>query len=407
MGLRRFFGASLSRVIFAWFAFSIFATVVVVGLAAATFAAVGGESRWQGHLRRGQAYLGNQLVAVWDDPTARSAEVQALGRDLGLSVRLEDPDGALIERAGAAECEARGLEVPVVRDGTMLGRLHVCDTTERPRGGFVFSLALILLALWIASAIVARRIARPLDDLADAAERLGDGELAARAPSYEGESELAKLSGAFNVMAGRIEAQIEDQKALLAEVSHELRTPLGHMRVLLELARDKPGEPKHVDALELEVAAVDDLVEQLLANSRLGFDIARSDELDPTELAIAAVERVGVPVERLEVAQGVGTLHGDASLLGAALTNLLRNAETHGGGVTRFLVEPRDARVAFVVEDAGPGLDPELADQLFQPFVQGETHQSGLGLGLSLVARIVSAHRGELLIDGPRIGFVI
>lgn len=406
-GLRRFFGGSLSRVIFVWFAVTILATTVIVSVtAAAAFAALGGESRWQSQLRRGQAYLGNRLVTVWDDPEARSSEIHALG-DLGLSVTLHAPDGTVIESANLQECGHRALKVPIVRNGETLGRMELCDTDSGPRGGFAGSLALIVLALWIASAVVARRIARPLDDLATAAQRFGGGELDARAPQYDGESELAKLSSAFNGMAERIEAQIEDQKVLLAEVSHELRTPLGHMQVLLELARDNPDEPKHVDALQEEIAAIDDLVEQLLANSRLGFDIARSDHLDPVELAVAAIERVDAPVELLEADENLGVIVGDAALLGAALTNLLRNAQTHGGGVTKFVIERRGSNLAFVVEDRGPGLDPELTDRLFEPFVQGETRQYGLGLGLSLVARIVRAHGGDLIVEGSRVGFSV
>ena len=85
---------------------------------------------------------------------------------------------------------------------------------------------------------IARRIARPLYELTRAAQEIGQGNLAARAPlGGGGFDEIGVLSSAFNDMAARLERQLADQRELLAAVSHELRTPLARIRLLVDIAR--------------------------------------------------------------------------------------------------------------------------------------------------------------------------
>src|SRR5690606_15995728 len=117
--------------------------------------------------------------------------------------------------------------------------------------------------VWAASGILARRLTRPLRQLERMARQIGEGDLSARADlSPHRHGELGMLGVTMNEMAARIERQLADQRELLAAVSHELRTPLGHLRVLLEMAREKP-EHARIDEIECEIMEVDALVGQL------------------------------------------------------------------------------------------------------------------------------------------------
>ena len=216
------------------------------------------------------------------------------------------------------------------------------------------------------------------------------------------------LSEALNDMAERIEQHVNDQRTLLAGVSHELRTPLGHVRLLVELAREgaTTDAARRLDEIEREVVEMDDLVGQLLASARLDFSLDEPRAVDAVDVARRAIERAGLPASTLHAPEAV-SIRGDPTLLARALANLIGNARAHAGGATKVRVEREKQGVAFLVEDVGPGL-PKDGD-LFAPFV-GKGDHGTLGLGLYLVRRIALAHGGAVVAEdkpggGARVGF--
>jgi two-component system OmpR family sensor kinase len=259
------------------------------------------------------------------------------------------------------------------------------------------------LILWFASGGIAWAVTRPLVELVSVARDIGEGKLDRRMrlrPMGGHGGEVAILAEAVNTMAARIEQQLADQRELLAGVSHELRTPLGHLRVLIDTAReqlDHSAQPM-LDELEREVVELDGLVDQLLVHSRLEFDRIERRELDPVALAVRALERVGEDASKLEVESEVEIVVGDPTLLGRALANLLSNARTHGRGLERLRVHDGDeGTLCFSVEDRGPGFADGEPERVFASFVQGRARAGGsLGLGLSLVERIAKAHGGQV-----------
>jgi signal transduction histidine kinase len=271
----------------------------------------------------------------------------------------------------------------------------------------------IAMVLWGLSGAVARRIARPLDELAVAARALGEGKLSTRADLRGAIPEEAMvLMQSFNDMAERIERQLAEQRELLAAVSHELRTPLGHMRLIIELIRDNGPTTKSLADLEHEVLEIDALVGQLLASSRLEFAQLSRKPLEATELAKKALERAGAEATLLEAPGAELRFEGDPTLLQRALANLLDNAKKHGSGIQRLGVARRDGKVVFEVDDRGKGFGPGEEAHAFDAFKQ-PTHDAGsLHLGLSLVKRIAEAHGGRayaqnLPAGGARVGFEV
>jgi len=241
-----------------------------------------------------------------------------------------------------------------------------------------------------------------------AARDIGDGKLDTRIDARHHGGEMRLLANAINDMASRIEKQLKDQRELLAAVSHELRTPLGHMRVLIETAREA-GDPKALAELDREVLVLDDLVGKLLASSRLEFGNLDRRELDLGELVTDAATSAGVAPEAIEA---IGEVRAaiDPTLVKRAVANLLDNARVHGKGAIAVRVERRAGQVAIEVDDAGPGVPADRRADAFRAFVPSSG--GGLGLGLSLVSRIAVAHGGSAWIGerpggGARVGFAV
>jgi signal transduction histidine kinase len=258
--------------------------------------------------------------------------------------------------------------------------------------------------LWSASGRIARRIARPLYELARVAHDIGEGDLSARANlSDAGLDEIAMLSHALNQMAGRIERQLAEQRELLAAVSHELRTPLARIRLLVEIAREGRFEPRTLDEIERETIEIDTLVGELLASARLEFQALVPKPLDACEMARRAIERAGEDPQKLKFDACEVKFAADPTLVARALSNLIDNARKHGDGLEMLRVTPASTCVVFTVTDKGPGFAPGDEARIFGRFYQGASapakdgvSRGSLGLGLSLVKRIAEAHGGKV-----------
>ncbi len=213
----------------------------------------------------------------------------------------------------------------------------------------------------------------------------------------------------------RLEAVAE----LSASLAHEIRNPLASIRSSVEqLAKSpKAGEDEAVLAKLIlrESDRLSRLLEEFLDFSRVRVTAKR--ELDLLETAAAAVELVRNHPDCGEDAQitvqGVPTvIQGAEDLLHRVVANLVLNAVQAAGRCARVEVEVRPAHadelpagvnledpVLLRVSDNGPGINPEIRDRLFQPFVSGRP--GGSGLGLAIVQRAVQVHRGVVLVDSP------
>ena len=265
-------------------------------------------------------------------------------------------------------------------------------------------IAVFLLSM--VSGAIAWRLTRPLLIAIRAAQDIGDGKLDTRIDPTRFGGEVRILAVALNDMTSKIQQQLADQRQLLAAVSHELRTPLGHMRVLIETARDTK-DPKALAELEKEVLILDDLVGRLLAQSRLEFGNLDRRELDLGELVTDIATSAGVAPEAIEA---IGDVRAaiDPTLVRRAVANLLENARRHGNGAVAVRIERRGMQVAIEVDDAGPGVPADRRADAFRAFVPSSG--GGLGLGLALVSRIAVAHEGGAWIadrpgGGARVGF--
>jgi two-component system, OmpR family, sensor kinase len=291
----------------------------------------------------------------------------------------------------------------------------------------VFAAALLLTALFGTGWV--RLSLRPLRRVTATAGQVArlplasQVELPHRVPDADPRTEVGQLGAAFNRMLGHVESALARREAsesrlrrFAADASHELRTPLAAIRGYAELARRRPDklrpEVEHaLGRVEAEAARMSALVEDLLLLARL--DAGRPLESAPVDLTRLAIDatsdaRAAGPGHRwrLELPEGPVPVPGDDQRLRQVLANLLSNARTHtpaGTTVTVAVALGRspagDAPLAELsVTDDGPGIPAELQPDLFERFVRGDSSRSraagSTGLGLSIVAAVIAAHRG-------------
>jgi signal transduction histidine kinase len=405
----RYVRSRLHRRLFVWFGLSILLTGLIMAFAVHVLG--GSEWGWRKMADRGRAFVAGQYREAWNDPARRQALTQAMARDLKMGVVVKDAAGNVIEEAGP--CERKDMHAKVMDGERVLGSVHLCSPRGM-RGGWIFFvvLGIALTMLWAASGMIARRVVKPLGEVARVANEIGQGNLKTRVTLKRNRvGEIAELADRVNDMADRIERQMADQRELLAAVSHEIRSPLARLRVLVDLARDGGTSQKVADDIEREVVEIDSLVGELLASSRLDFEAVEHKRFDVSETARRSLERIGLDEALLKTGSEIPVVNGDPTLVARALLNLLDNAQKHGRGVSALVVEQTNGEVVLAVDDDGPGFSDGDLPKVFERFVRGERSAgSSLGLGLALVQRIARAHGGRAWAEnradgGARVAF--
>ncbi|WP_431103127.1 HAMP domain-containing sensor histidine kinase [Roseateles noduli] len=276
----------------------------------------------------------------------------------------------------------------------------------RPSGE---ALAVLLAVLFVAVAVgaypVVRRLTRRLESLKSGVEQFGSGDLSFRVQD-NGKDEVAALATSFNLAAERIEALLRSQKSLLANASHELRSPLARLKMAFSMLDDaSPAQRVRLgQEINTNIVELDALVEEVLLASRLEGG-AQSLRLEPVDLLAIAAESAALGDAELEIETGIARLplNGDDRLLRRALRNLLENARRYGGPVVELKVRRAGQdRVELQVCDRGPGVPEPMRERIFEAFFRLPGHaevSGGVGLGLSLVKQIATAHQGTVRCD--------
>lgn len=274
--------------------------------------------------------------------------------------------------------------------------------------------------------LVAGRVLRPLADLNTAAQVAAAGDLSHRISAHDSgrrRDEFTDLADTFDAMLERLERSFAAQQRFAANASHELRTPLAVIQSMLDVARADPDAvdlPRLLERLDVTNRRASNLVTALLqlaaldrapvARAPVDLDVVLEDAVD--DVAREAAER-GV---RITIESTPAIVQGDEILLARVVDNLLRNAIRHnrprGGWITIQLenTEP----VVLTVENSGQPLTEDGLRIALEPFARqvdrlahartaGPRHdvrpdRSSNGLGLAIVAKIVEAHRGALLV---------
>lgn len=280
----------------------------------------------------------------------------------------------------------------------------------------------ILIAGITAAAIswlVAKRLAAPVAEVADAASSLADGRLERRVADPQMGPEFAKLATAVNQLADRLQTTELTRRQLTADLAHQLRTPIASIRATIEAVRE--------GVLPADEETLETLGEQSQRLSRLVGDlevVSRAEErqllLNPTPVAVADLVEAAVAANResyraagvhltASVAHDTPAVTVDPDRIHEVLGNLLDNALRHtppGGTVevaARLGADKANPAAVIEVSDSGAGFPEQKSERIFGRFEKA-TGSPGSGLGLTLARAIVEAHHGTLTAHSDGLG---
>ncbi len=280
--------------------------------------------------------------------------------------------------------------------------------------GFVGTLALVGLAVALATYPILRRLTQRLEHLRHSVERWGSGELGVRAPLH-GVDEVGSLAQRFNQAAEHIEtllasqqrlsesqlALLQAQKSLLANASHELRSPLARIRMGVELLGGGAA-PQWRDELKRNIAELDQLIDEILLASRLDAaeaDMGTVEAVDLMGLLAEECAAFAVEPDIAPNATGGVEVQGVSRLLRRLIRNLLENARRYGAGEIKVGLQLDGSNAVLSVCDRGPGVSPDQRERIFEPFYRlpgASEREGGVGLGLALVKSIAKRHAGSV-----------
>jgi signal transduction histidine kinase len=353
-----------------------------------------------------------------EDP-AQPTEVRRFAVEHRIEVRSDGEPGAVTEH--------RSIRLEVVDDGehsaepVLLVADDTGETTRIPiptaptaasvqdtmRQGLVFSGGLLVAGL-VASAVVAHRLGRPLNELSRQAERLGEGEFGIRVPVTTG-GEVGELQAAFDQLSLRL-ADLEREREqwrrrehlaqlgdLARGLAHTVRNPLHTLGLAVEeLAGEAAPDDDRVETARAQIRRVDRWVCSFLA-------IGAGNAAEPAPVVVAPVVEDAVleAVQQGANVEVVGTdssatVLGVAAGLRAAIGNLLENAvQSAPDEAVDVAISADDDRVRIAIRDRGPGLPEAVRERLFSPHVTDRP--GGAGMGLYLAQRLVTdVHGGTL-----------
>lgn len=343
------------------------------------------------------------LIEGWRWAAASAAI--ALAERPGTEAAVAD---ALARLAPINEQLATAIRVQIGRE-----RLQRLAELERVRFTLGWHVVAAFAAALLLTAITGWWVLRPLRAVDRAIESLGESRLD-KPVAITGPADLRRLGRRLDWLRLRL-ADLESNRArVLRHVSHELKTPLASLREGIALLQDRvvgdltAGQREVVTILEQNARILQERIESLLGYNAAVFDAGRLERravnLRRLAEAVLAERALEMQARRITatVTGTVAPIHADPDKLDIVLANLVGNAiafSPEGGEIRiRLSGDRQHARIDCI--DQGPGVPPEEAERIFEPFVQGShpapAPRQGSGLGLSIVREFVAAHGGTV-----------
>jgi signal transduction histidine kinase len=264
--------------------------------------------------------------------------------------------------------------------------------------------AAAVLAAWLAT-MLARLLARPVEELAEAAGRLGTGDPRPLGRRY-GVADLDQLADGLDSFARRLSSLLAADRELATDASHQLRTPLTALSMRLEemiAAADDPDVVREEGSAALAQAErLADVVSQLLSPARRATTAEPTDIDEIVQQQVTEWDPAFRRAHRKLVLIGVRGLQAHVTPGGLAqvLATLLDNALMHGGGTVTIQTWENARSVVIEVRDEGKGVAPELVSRIFERSVSGRPE--GTGLGLALARTMAAADGGRVVLVKPK-----
>ncbi len=347
--------------------------------------------------------------------------IERLGNTIDATIVLGEhhATGGDVFRWSCMLTDASGVSMPIVVSkpkGQLVENLARIDQTV-----VLAALGSTFVALLVA-VLLARSLGRPIAELASEARKVASGE--ARPLRAHGAGEIAELALAFDKMLEDLEAtrrrlaatsRVAAWREVARRIAHEVKNPLAPIRAAVETlrrlrAREDPEFFAYFDEATRtvldEVHRLSNMVTEFTRFARL--PAPHPQELDVVDVA-GQIVRLHAPATRarlyLLVERPPPRVRADRDQLVQALTNLVQNAldavanKGEKGDVCVSIGAQGPAYAAITITDNGPGIAPEIASRLFEPYAT--TKQHGTGLGLAIAQRIAIEHNGELSLLPP------
>ena len=269
---------------------------------------------------------------------------------------------------------------------------------------FGLSMAVMLAAVIILSALVVHHLTRPLATFARAAQRLGVDVKAPPLPE-RGPREVRQATRAFNEMQGRIRRFVEDRTQMIAAISHDLGTPITRLRLRAEFVEDAEQRRKML-------ADLDDMEKMVFAALSFARDEATHEPratVDLRTLLQRVCDDAADAGHTVALDTGVDEVPYTCRpvALRRAVGNLVDNAIKYGRRAEVSVTAVADS-ILITIEDDGPGIPEDRWEDVFKPFRRLEESRSretgGTGLGLTVARTIVRAHGGDIVLSNRSTG---
>jgi signal transduction histidine kinase len=282
----------------------------------------------------------------------------------------------------------------------------------------ILSLVVNLLLLSIGGALVVsymvgyritRKQLRPIGVLGRAMKEMSAARLSDRLETENIHTELAEVVHSYNEMLDKIEDAYERQKQFVSDASHELRTPLAVIRGYADIlsrwgAEDENVRQEAVEAILAQSENMQTLLERLLYIARSESGKIRAD-LQKIELAPICAELLQdfkmMHPSRTFLLEGEVTALCDGAMMRQLLTVLLDNAAkfTKEGGEIKITLSSRQGKPILSVTDDGIGMEPQVAERIFERFYKGDSshNEKGYGLGLSIAKLLAEGQGGSII----------
>ncbi|HGH5991327.1 TPA: envelope stress sensor histidine kinase CpxA [Morganella morganii] len=310
-----------------------------------------------------------------------------------------------------------------VRDGEDRYQLYLirpANTAQSDFINFLIDRPFLLLAatmlistpllLWLAWSL-----AKPARKLKNAADDVAKGNLRQHPELEAGPQEFLAAGNSFNQMISALERMVNAQQRLISDISHELRTPLTRLQLATALLRRRHGESKELERIETETHRLDGMINDLLVLSRSQHknELLRQN-IKANELWDDILDNAKFEAEQrhktLEITSPPGpwTIYCNPSALGSAFENIVRNALRYSNQHIQVAFSADTKGISIVVDDDGPGVNPEDREHIFRPFYRTDEardrESGGTGLGLAIVSTAISQHNGKVTANDSPLG---
>jgi two-component system nitrogen regulation sensor histidine kinase NtrY len=263
----------------------------------------------------------------------------------------------------------------------------------------------------------AQRLSSPIKELADAAEKISEGEFERKIIWFSND-ELGTLVDGFNNMNDRLKKS--QQKLIQAEklaawnqmarkIAHEIKNPLTPIKISIEdLRRSYLKNEKDYnkilknasDTIITEIEKLNRIVDEFSSFAKLPSPVLK--EIDTVKLVTDSLKLYNNLIEEgrivINTPDNLGTVNADPGLFSQALVNIVKNAlEAKPGGIVEVSINREEDQVLISVRDHGPGMSENVRAQIFTPYFT--TKEGGSGLGLVITQRILFDHEADIAVN--------